>query len=86
MLAAFAAGFAVLWNDVWFLLFELELVWFLPPELELACLVFLAGALTRLGCRARVSEAALSVRVVEMVAPLSARGSPALLTFRYAGF
>ena len=35
---------------------------------------------------ARVSEAALSVRVVEMVAPLSARGSPALLTFRYAGF
>ena len=49
MLAAFAAGFAVLWNDVWFLLFELELVWFLPPELELACFVFLAGALPRLG-------------------------------------
>ena len=35
---------------------------------------------------ARVSETALSVRVVEMVSPLSARGSPALLTFRYAGF
>ena len=49
VLAAFAAGFAVLWNDVWFLPLELELVWFLLPELEPACFIFLAGALPRLG-------------------------------------